>query len=79
MALIETPPGQDLTDALVELLKTEDLYAVVVDPEEGFDTGNVLSWLEANVMLGLSDAEYGEGLRASLERILGCENEQVDD
>ncbi len=62
-----------LTDALVELLKSEDLYAVVVEPDEGFDTGNVISWLEANVMIGLGDAEYGEALRESLERILRCE------
>ena len=61
-----------LTDALVELLKTEELYAVVVEPDEGFDTGNVISWLEANVMIGLTDPEYGPALRETLERILGC-------
>jgi len=61
-----------LTDALVELLATEEIYAVVVEPDEGFDTGNVLSWLEANIRLGLEDAEYGEALRESLERVLGC-------
>jgi len=60
-----------LTDALCELLETEDIYAVVVEPDEGFDTGNVLSWLEANVLIGLQDAEYGQALRASLTRILG--------
>jgi len=61
-----------LTDALCELLETEDIYAVVVAPDEGFDTGNVLSWLEANVLIGLEDAEYGDSLRRSLTRILGC-------
>lgn len=59
-----------LTDALVELLATEQIYAVVVDPAEGFDTGNVLSWLEANVALGLQNAEFGDALRASLRGML---------
>lgn len=59
-----------LTDALVELLKTEEIHAVVVDPTEGFDTGNVLSWLEANVMLALESQEYGSALRESLEGML---------
>ncbi|MBE0477398.1 MAG: UTP--glucose-1-phosphate uridylyltransferase GalU, partial [Coriobacteriia bacterium] len=35
-----------LTDALRELLRSEDLYAVVTECA-GYDTGNVLSWLEA--------------------------------
>jgi UTP--glucose-1-phosphate uridylyltransferase len=68
--LAETPPGKgdeiQLTDALVELLKREDIYAVVIDPEDGFDTGTVLSWLEANIKLALASAEYGPSLRESL-------------
>lgn len=60
-----------LTDALVRLLDTEELYAVVVDPADGYDTGNVLSWLEANVVLALESPEYGADLRAGLERLLG--------
>jgi UTP--glucose-1-phosphate uridylyltransferase len=59
-----------LTDALVELLEHEDIHAVVVDPSEGFDTGNVLSWLEANVSLALRTDEYGPALRESLRGLL---------
>ncbi len=59
-----------LTDALVQLIEHEELHAVVVDPTEGFDTGNVLSWLEANVALALEAQEYGSDLRAGLERLL---------
>jgi UTP--glucose-1-phosphate uridylyltransferase len=59
-----------LTDALRELLQTEEIYAVV-ESDPGFDTGNVLSWLEANVALTLESPEYGTALRASLERLLG--------
>jgi UTP--glucose-1-phosphate uridylyltransferase len=58
-----------LTDALKELLKTETIHAVV-EEDPGYDTGNVLAWLEANVELALASHEHGPALRASLERIL---------
>ncbi len=71
--LAETPPGKggeiQLTDALVALLEREEIYAVVIDPSEGYDTGNVLSWLEANVSLALQSKEYGPALRQSLLRL----------
>jgi UTP--glucose-1-phosphate uridylyltransferase len=73
--LAATPPGKggeiQLTDALVKLLEREELYAVVIDPDCGRDTGNVLAWLEANVALALEREEYGEKLRESLNRMLG--------
>ncbi|MCL2503558.1 MAG: UTP--glucose-1-phosphate uridylyltransferase GalU [Coriobacteriia bacterium] len=59
-----------LTDALVALLEHEELYAVVIDPAEGHDTGNVLSWLEANIALALASEEYGDQLQASLKRLV---------
>jgi len=59
-----------LTDALRELLKQEDIYAVTMDCN-GYDTGNVLSWLEANISVALETEEYGPALRDSLKRILG--------
>lgn len=58
-----------LTDALKELLKREEVYAVV-ETDPGYDTGNVLAWLEANVSLALESSEHGPALRASLERML---------
>lgn len=72
--LPDVKPGRgdeiQLTDALVELLEHEDMHAVVVDPTEGFDTGNVLSWLEANITLALSTGEYGPELRGWLGKAL---------
>ena len=72
--LANTPPGKggeiQLTDALVALLDVEEIYAVVIEPDDGFDTGNVLSWLEANVALALRRDEYGAALRSSLARML---------
>ncbi len=40
-----------LTDALDEVLKEEAMYALVIDPSDGFDTGTVASWLETNNIL----------------------------
>lgn len=40
-----------LTDALDAVLKEEPMYALVVDPADGFDTGTVESWLETNNIL----------------------------
>ncbi|MHB9003113.1 MAG: UTP--glucose-1-phosphate uridylyltransferase GalU [Coriobacteriia bacterium] len=72
--LPKVEPGRgdeiQLTDALRELLKREDIYAVNMDCV-GYDTGNVLSWLEANIELTLQTEEYGEPLREILQRILG--------
>lgn len=59
-----------LTDALRKLLETEDVYAVTLDCE-GYDTGNVLSWLEANIAIALETEEYGAQLRGSLQKLLG--------
>lgn len=53
--LADVKPGVggeiQLTDALDELLKQEDMYALVVDPEDGFDTGTIDSWLDTNIRL----------------------------
>jgi len=59
-----------LTDALKELLKHEDIYAVTMDCP-GYDTGNILSWIETNVAFALESEEYGTQLRESLTRMLG--------
>lgn len=59
-----------LTDALKELLKHEEVYAVAMD-SIGYDTGCIISWLEANVSLALESDEFGPALREKLERMLG--------
>lgn len=50
--LAETAPGAggeiQLTDALAEVLKEEEMYALVIDEEDGFDTGTIESWLDTN-------------------------------
>ncbi|HEX9094253.1 MAG TPA: UTP--glucose-1-phosphate uridylyltransferase GalU [Coriobacteriia bacterium] len=76
--LPDVRPGRgeeiQLTDGLRALLKAEKIHAVV-EAHPGFDTGNVLAWLEANIALALASEEHGSALRASLERLLRAEKE----
>ena len=50
--LAEVKPGAggeiQLTDALDAVLKEEEMYALVIDPEDGYDTGTIESWLDTN-------------------------------
>ena len=53
--LADVEPGVggeiQLTDALDAVLQEEEMYALVIDPADGFDTGTVESWLETNNIL----------------------------
>jgi len=74
MEILEaTGPGAggeiQLTDALLTLLESESLYAVVVDSDDGHDTGNMIGWLEANLKLGLSDERYGDSIRTLIDTL----------
>lgn len=40
-----------LTDALDALLHEEDMYALVIDPKDGLDSGTIPNWLECNRIL----------------------------
>lgn len=40
-----------LTDALDALLQEEEMYALVVDPSDGLDSGTIPNWLAANEAL----------------------------
>lgn len=50
--LADAKPGAgneiQLTDALDALLKEEEMYALVIDSEDGYDTGTIESWLDTN-------------------------------
>ncbi|MCL2339973.1 MAG: sugar phosphate nucleotidyltransferase [Actinomycetia bacterium] len=60
--LEHTAPGVageiQLTDALVSLLAEEEIYAVEMDPEEGFDVGTSSEWLRTNLRLAARTAAY---------------------
>jgi len=59
--LAHTKPGAggeiQLTDALVELLDSEEVYAYIIDPDEGFDVGTIETWLTTNIELARRDAQ----------------------
>jgi UTP--glucose-1-phosphate uridylyltransferase len=68
--LAHTAPGVggeiQLTDALIELLAYEDVYALVVEPEEGFDVGTVEGWLATNLRLARRDPAFATVLKDML-------------
>lgn len=53
--LADVAPGAggeiQLTDALDAVLAEEEMYALVIDDDDGFDTGTPETWLDANVRL----------------------------
>ena len=62
MDLLQTQePGAggevQLTDALERSLDQEVMYAVVIDPLEGLDTGTPSGWIAANALMAAEDPE----------------------
>jgi UTP--glucose-1-phosphate uridylyltransferase len=57
-----------LTDAMERLLAEEEMYAVVVDPDEGCDTGTPAAWAATNARLALAD----DAQRAAFLEALGA-------
>ncbi len=58
-----------LTDAMERLLGEEEMYAVVVDPRRGCDTGTPVAWAATNARMALagdSKEEFLESLGLSL-------------
>lgn len=51
-----------LTDALIELLQHEEMYALVIDEEEGYDTGTIPNLIAANVALAKKDPRHRDAL-----------------
>lgn len=71
MEILETTePGAggeiQLTDALVSLLDREDMYAIVIDPADGYDTGTVPSWIAANVAQAMKDPKTAAYLKQAV-------------
>lgn len=55
-----------LTDALSRLLQEEEMYALVVDPREGCDTGTPAAWAGVNARMALADPALREGFEEAL-------------
>lgn len=74
MKILEhTGPGVgdeiQLTDALSELLASEEMYAVLIDEKEGFDTGTISSWIETNMIMSQRDERYRAEFEAVLKKL----------
>ncbi len=58
--LADVKPGVggeiQLTDAMAQLLDEEEMYALVIDPTDGFDTGTPQSWLDSNIAIAKMQA-----------------------
>ena len=56
-----------LTGALDGALGQEEMYALIIDPAEGFDTGTIPSYLETVVKLALRDEKLAATIRTAVE------------
>ena len=52
-----------LTDAMQRLLAEEEMYALVVDPAEGCDTGTPAAWAATNARMALADPAFSDAFR----------------
>lgn len=70
--LADQEPGAgneiQLTDAMERSLAEEGMYAVVIDPAEGYDTGTPAGWIATNARMAAADerfsAAYAEAMSA---------------
>lgn len=75
MELLATQePGKgnevQLTDAMLRSLADQEMYAVVIDPAEGHDTGTIPNLVAAGVRMGLKDPRYASAIREALADVL---------
>jgi UTP--glucose-1-phosphate uridylyltransferase len=70
--LENTPKGTggeiQLTDAIRELLKTQDFYAYEYDGER-LDAGEVAGYVKATIQLALKRPEIAEDIKSFLDKI----------
>ena len=55
-----------LTDAMERLLEEEEMYALVVDPDQGCDTGTPAAWAATNARMALADDTQVEAFKEAL-------------
>ncbi len=55
-----------LTDAMERLLEEEEMYALVVDPDQGCDTGTPAAWAATNARMALADSTQVEAFKEAL-------------
>lgn len=71
--LADQEPGKggeiQLTDAMARSLEREAMYAVVIDPLSGYDTGTPSGWIATNALMAASDPRFADEF---WEAIDGC-------
>ena len=55
-----------LTDAMERLLETEEMYALVVNPADGCDTGTPAAWAATNARMALANDAFREAFLEEL-------------
>ena len=62
--LADQEPGKggeiQLTDAMARSLEREAMYAVVIDPLSGYDTGTPSGWIATNALMAASDPRFAD-------------------
>ena len=62
--LADQEPGKggeiQLTDAMARSLEREAMYAVVIDPLSGYDTGTPSGWIATNAHMAAADPRFAE-------------------
>ena len=56
-----------LTDAMARSLDREAMYAVVIDPLAGFDTGTPSGWIATNALMAASDPRFADAFWEAIE------------
>ena len=69
--LQDQEPGKggeiQLTDAMARSLEREAMYAVVIDPLSGYDTGTPSGWMATNALMAASDPRFADEFWAAIE------------
>ncbi len=62
--LADQEPGKggeiQLTDAMARSLEREAMYAVVIDPLSGYDTGTPSGWIATNALMAAADSRFAD-------------------
>ena len=69
--LASQQPGKgseiQLTDAMARSLDREAMYAVVIDPLSGYDTGTPSGWIATNALMAASDPRFAGEFWAAVD------------
>jgi len=52
-----------LTQAMLDSLATEEMYALVIDPDDGYDVGTVDEWLRTSVRMAARSEAYKDAFK----------------